>query len=294
MKVGRVPGDAGLEFAPASVTVLVGPNNAGKSLALREIEDVVRSGPLPKHLLVAEVDLPTSMTHAEMMTRLANRGANVSGSTVQTPEKPFVPANRRSWSAIVIDHLLESDATVKRVYQWSRLLRLDGVSRLTLVESQDAGKLSEPPKHLPRVLFDDRAKRERLREIVHEAFGVHLVVDPTDLGRVGLRLSSRAPASEDEELALTPGARSFHAAALPIAESSDGVKAYVGLLGALMEPWFDCVLIDEPEGFSIHRSRDGSALTSQGSAERGTEALSWRHTAATSFSAASKRARTWT
>ena len=35
---GPTPGGAGLELPPSTVTVLVGPNNSGKSLALREIE----------------------------------------------------------------------------------------------------------------------------------------------------------------------------------------------------------------------------------------------------------------
>ena len=38
-RAGSVPGAPGLEIEPPIVTVLVGPNNAGKSQTLRELEE---------------------------------------------------------------------------------------------------------------------------------------------------------------------------------------------------------------------------------------------------------------
>lgn len=37
-RAGPKPADPALRISPTTVTVLVGPNNSGKSLALREIE----------------------------------------------------------------------------------------------------------------------------------------------------------------------------------------------------------------------------------------------------------------
>ena len=45
LKFGRSKEDEALSFNPGSITVFVGPNNSGKSLALREIENYSKSGP---------------------------------------------------------------------------------------------------------------------------------------------------------------------------------------------------------------------------------------------------------
>ena len=51
-----------------SVTILVGPNNSGKSLALREIEQWARGDDQPR-FVVDEIDVerPTDATHAESL-----------------------------------------------------------------------------------------------------------------------------------------------------------------------------------------------------------------------------------
>ena len=60
----------GLHFAPGHMTVFVGPNNSGKSLALRELEGFLEEGGAGARRIVARVDphLPRPDT-AERMLR---------------------------------------------------------------------------------------------------------------------------------------------------------------------------------------------------------------------------------
>ena len=55
---------------------------------------------------------------------------------------------------------------------------------------------------------------------------MYLVIDPTDLGKLRLRLSKHAPANESQERGIHEDAVRFHRNAMSIDQSSDGVKAF--------------------------------------------------------------------
>ena len=84
-------------------------------------------------------------------------------------------------------------------------------------------------------------------------FDQYLVIDPTNLGKLGLRLSKTAPNSELQERGIHEDAVQFHAAAQPIREASDGVKAFVGMITEILAGDPTVLLIDEPEAF-LHPS----------------------------------------
>lgn len=85
--------------------------------------------------------------------------------------------------------------------------------------------------------------------MTYDAFGLHFVIDPTNLGTLRIRMSPRPPADGAEEQAVDERARAFHASAADIAELSDGIKAFTGLVSALISSDFRVVIVDEPEAF---------------------------------------------
>jgi hypothetical protein len=109
-------------------------------------------------------------------------------------------------------------------------LKLDGPSRVGLVSPQAAGDLQKPSHSTLQTLFLDNKRRAIVRKIVEEAFGVYFVIDPTNLGQLRIRLSNRPPMSEIEEKGIHEEALQFHAAAAPIENASDGVKAFTGII----------------------------------------------------------------
>src|SRR5215207_352758 len=61
-RAGLGPGEEPLEIEPATVTVLVGPNNSGKSLTLREIETWCSSANGDRKIIDSiEVEFPTDV-----------------------------------------------------------------------------------------------------------------------------------------------------------------------------------------------------------------------------------------
>ena len=104
-----------------------------------------------------------------------------------------------------------------------------------------------------QVLFRDDKKRKEVRRIIYDAFGQYLVVDPTNLGHLNLRLSNVAPKDDMEERGIHAQAVEFHANAMLIAHASDGVKAFTGMITEMVAGDPSVLLIDEPEAF-LHPS----------------------------------------
>jgi hypothetical protein len=126
---------------------------------------------------------------------------------------------------------------------------LDGRQRINLVAEQAAGDLQSRSTTNLSILFRDDKKRQEVRKIIAEAFGLHFVIDPSNLGRLRIRLSATAPTSDLEERGIHAEALQFHAKAQSIDLASDGVKAFTGIIIALAAGDPRVVLIDEPEAF---------------------------------------------
>jgi hypothetical protein len=140
-----------------------------------------------------------------------------------------------------------------QAYLQHTLLRLDGPGRIALVNQQSAGDLQASQHSTFGVLFFDDAKRKEVRRIVHEAFNLYFVLDPTNLGHLRIRLSDRPPTVPAEERGIDATAVAFHGKALSIDQASDGVKAFTGIITELIAGNPSILLIDEPEAF-LHPS----------------------------------------
>ena len=147
---------------------------------------------------------------------------------------------------------LQNTAADKRffcnAYLRLRTLTLSGQNRIALVGEDIGGDLQHPANNLG-ILFSDDVKRKEVRRIIHDAFDSYLVIDPTNLGQLRFRLSSREPVNDTEERGLHQEAVQFHAAASPIELASDGVKAFAGIITAIIAGDPEVITIDEPEAF---------------------------------------------
>ncbi len=259
LKFGRVPSGTAEQIAATAVTVFVGPNNSGKSRILREIERFCRTGQKDANALLLE-DVSFIGLHAaeieEAITKLlvppARHETTIIGHTFigsrygrhQVPLSDFRNAVKNP------------SQDLHRFCAWfltHNTLILDGSTRIGLVADQAAGDLQMPAQSSLQVLFRDDVKRHEVRRIVYDAFGTYFVIDPTNLGFLRIRLASRAPRDELEERGLHAEAVQFQAAALPIVDASDGVKAFTGILTEVIAGDPSVILIDEPEAF-LHPS----------------------------------------
>jgi len=263
-----------LELPLTPVTIFVGPNNSGKSRALMEIEKWVTQPQGPICQLIEKVEFVpwTPSTVEEELSKIELElgvGELVESDYVMVgklnPQSNAAAKVKIYKPGIVKDAINPNRGTRFHLAPFFGLftLRLDGKNRLALTDQQRAGDLLSTAQNHIAHLFNDNAALMEVRRVVYEAFGKYLVIDPTNIGHLRLRLSGRPPLDEREEKGWDSVSKEFHRQATPIADASDGVKAFVGMLITLIAGQPKVTLIDEPEAF-LHPalcSRLGKEIT---------------------------------
>ncbi|MCG8272389.1 ATP-binding protein [Aquamicrobium sp. NLF2-7] len=237
------------------ITIFVGPNNSGKSLILRELEQAFNTHPFPTGLHILkdyQIEWPTlesmnstldKMKHFNNLNLPAGYVTlgrlNPSGGqeTIQMDENDLFriagEKDDKNWMAT-------------QYLKWG-VIRLDGRSRFNLTNDQQGHDLIGPSQNVLMHLFKDDLARQKVRALVKEAFALNFVIDPTNLGQLRIRLSDKEPLADEQSL--NADARKFHADAVYIKDASDGVQAFTGIVTAICSGEFHTILVDEPEAF---------------------------------------------
>jgi len=259
LKFGSAQGMEHTAFDTTPVTVFVGPNNSGKSKVLAEIHRYCAEGTKAANDLileglvfeeVAEHSAKGNLEHVILKPKLNET----------LPPEHVIVGKRGTRIQVRKEQLLNaikhpnSDARIFCAWYLSyNTIILNGKNRIDIVNEQTGGDLQQPPHSSFQVLFRDDEKRNEVRRIVHDAFNSYFVIDPTNLGKLRLKLSKRAPATKMEERGIHDEAVKYHGEALPIGQASDGVKAFTGMITEIIAGDPKVLLIDEPEAF-LHPS----------------------------------------
>ncbi|WP_189340237.1 MULTISPECIES: AAA family ATPase [unclassified Mesorhizobium] len=233
-----------------SITIFVGPNNSGKSLALSEIQQWLSQGHLKNTSLLAEMEFsPLTAEEADAyigtvraLPRLdENLGAEF--IVVQLPNGRN-HVHRQNF-AVSLANPQKDPANFARMYAIHKSLNLDGPARVNLCNPQDRGDLKSPQSAFAR-LFTNDERRRRLSNLVHDATGQYLVIDATEGGQLQVRFADRLP---EDERSLGDANIQFMKNARPLGSVSDGVRAYAGILVQMLAGDPRVITIDEPEAF---------------------------------------------
>ncbi|WP_166143481.1 ATP-dependent endonuclease [Methylosinus sp. RM1] len=259
LKAGSTPNASSLKIQTTPITIFVGPNNSGKSRVLNEIEQFCSTGSISQDNVVL-AGMTFFPIEAERIEKLI---AEITVKPIQGENIPIghvIVGGKRGRQSVNCEQLKEwmlAPENNKRPFCNSflrhTLLKLNGPNRINLVSEQATQDLQGTQHQTLGLLFTDDTKRSEVRRIVYEAFGIYLVVDPTNLGHLRIRLSTRAPSNAAEERGIDQVAVKFHSEANLIAEASDGVKAFTGIIAEVVAGDPSILLIDEPEAF-LHPS----------------------------------------
>ena len=248
-------GERRIELPAQGITVFVGPNNSGKSLVLREIESAISNNPKPSDLKIVddfEIEWPDQAQierdlGSTVQTRPVGLGADQVFFGRFGPNGQFEGTTTNKNDLVAMAGRHENKQWLASNFLRFFLLRLDGRTRFELTNDRPMGDLLQVPQNILTRLFVDDALRREVRAQIFEAFGLHLVIDPTHGGQLRIRLSAREPTSDEQSL--SEQARRFHSEALYIKDTSDGVQAYVGIVSSVLAGHYRGLLIDEPEAF---------------------------------------------
>jgi ABC-type cobalamin/Fe3+-siderophores transport system ATPase subunit len=275
-QAGSRPRVEPLEVEPATVMVLVGPNNSGKSLALREIETWCSSADQDRKVVDSiEVEFPPDVEGAKSLMEPFIAWSEVGKVQVSNPDGTveFMDWNcgmhRPSLGpgqSVQTDRFFENqiqlnlermvpgtgdmyEGNLRSLLTRWHVIRLDGRRRFELTDSVEGGDLTEPPANHLLALAQNGAAREEVRKLTFEAFRRYFVLDFLKVGWVRIRMSRQPPGDDDEELGLGARAQAFHREATLIEEMGDGAKCFTGLVAAVLSQRLGILLIDEPEAF---------------------------------------------
>jgi len=257
IKFGSSPSKPPLEVDTTPITVFVGPNNSGKSKVLIEIQSFCNNG---------NISTTDVILNGLDFAPLPDPDGEINKHTLAPkPNELVQPGHiiygKGTWrNQVHRGNLLTflSDTSGQRqnfcgYYASFNTIRIDGGSRINLIQPQPTGDLQAHPNNSLGVLFKDNSKRSEVRRIIFDAFKKYFVIDPTNSGQLRIRLSDTAPADEIQERGLHEDAIEFHRKAVEITLASDGVKAFTGIITTLVAGDPKIILIDEPEAF-LHPS----------------------------------------
>jgi ABC-type cobalamin/Fe3+-siderophores transport system ATPase subunit len=256
LKFGPTASSSKLTIEPTSITVFVGPNNSGKSKIIGEIaHQCIQGGDAPGDVILDHIEFD----------RFDESRA---GKAIEDlPIEPKHPAAGKDFISVrqgrniiqiyrpsLFQALLDPNDQEKRKvfssnYLKPKTLVLNGRNRIDLVREQPGEDLLQPAKSSFQKLFKDDALRSRLSKIVQKSLESYLVIDPTKMGSLRLRLSLAPPPSAEIERGLGEASVTFHNAAQDIAEASDGAKAFIGIMAEILAGDPKVLLMDEPEAF---------------------------------------------
>lgn len=261
---GARPGAAGPTAELGNVTLLVGPNNSGKSLALRELAEWASPRqeppqPWPGGRIIASADANWPETPEALEQFLLKRAAPQPAESkpymigirnFPLEQQPEMPSGG-SGVAMVRRYQPGTDLSLHCQTQAMPhyVARLDGQSRFGLSEPRSLTSLREPPSNHLMAILRDPELHSRVDSMVEQAFGLHFVVDMTQPPTLQVALSEDGPPPNWHERLLAEDVIAYQRDATPVSAFSDGVKVYTGLVSAVQSLPHLLMLVDEPEAF---------------------------------------------
>jgi predicted ATPase len=234
-----------IAFESTDVVLIVGPNNSGKSAALRGIRDRLHN-PATQNPVVKAAQAKKTGTTEQLLDWLASW---VMKREDGNPGNPVYHAfgHGLHLSQVQADWG-RGDGALAGLLRWMCVL-LNADERLQM--SRPASSISlvrDPPSHPNHYLQRDDALELRLSNRFRQAFGVDLIVHRNAGNQVPLHVGERPiPGSGEDRVSVGFISRLEQ---LPTLEDQgDGMRSFAGVLLATSVGRESILLVDEPEAF---------------------------------------------
>lgn len=226
------------------VVVFVGPNNAGKSVALRELEERLGNKPIETIVVksVTRHDTGTSQGFQAFLSkylRIKAEGANrvFSGYGINFA----MPGNEDlSWPS---RHF--------RSFRSLFCMRIPTENRITGSNSAEAVDPSQGVfSHPIHMLYDDDRLEGKISGYFSRAFGQDLILDRTSGRQFPLRVGQRIKPEVGEDRISKTYRDRLRASTVLLQDQGDGMRSFASVILYLLAPVTPSILLlDEPEAF---------------------------------------------
>lgn len=244
----------GESFMVGQLTILVGPNNCGKSQTLRDIRDFLKKGSADQLLTIQAVDvllpcLEETLKHVTSRPHTSPGHQHIFGVGSDLQSRHEVSPNT-AW----LENNFDASTGVWRdptqflqVFGSYWVAHLDAERRFQLAaptESYDTRNES-PANALQAFFGQGRTAVEELRKAFKAAFGVDVALDWAAMRRLALAIGDEFGEIPDTREALD----NLLKKAPPLASQGDGYRSFAGVVLSTLTFPDRVLLLDEPEAF---------------------------------------------
>ncbi|NGN40273.1 AAA family ATPase [Mesorhizobium sp. CGMCC 1.15528] len=228
---------------PHDIVVFVGPNNAGKSEALRELEYHI--GTRSKCTIIPNVKLRkvgTSSEVLELVERESQRTGSVSDNSIRLSGYGYTfetSAILNGW-----EHYLEQVRPFfcRRINTEHRITGSNSVASFEV--------LLEPASHPIQILYTDNQTEERISQYFKTAFDQDLIVFKVGGSSIPLLVGRRPLLQPDEDRTSSSYNQRLIASTVRLERQGDGMRSFATVvLHTLTAQSPSILLLDEPEAF---------------------------------------------
>ena len=232
-----------ISLNPDSILVFVGPNNAGKSQAIRDIYDMVSDNPQGVVVKSELIDKPNVDDVSAFMKEYAvldARHSKYNGFNFDIYEY-----NYQKYSDCV-----EAEEPLPDGFREAFFAFLNTGDRLSVCNPADQIDRTAPAENLIHVLTRDEGYRSKVSNAFREAFDTDVLPHYTNGASIPLCLGGDIRSFEAESSFEIYEKLNGYLDQYPKAHlQGDGIKSYLGILLYLYYGQFSTLFIDEPESF---------------------------------------------
>lgn len=234
--------DTQIHLNPDDIVVLVGPNNSGKSVSLKEIEDHLRHNVPPTHVVKSvEIDKVGDVPAVEKLIEEHSHKTYPNGSLHYSGSDYNLQASSiaKGWG---------NNLDIVRPF-FCRRLKTE--SRITDSNAATSFKvLSEAASRPIQMLYADSNIEERLSGYFKNAFGLELIVLKGGGSEIPLLVGGNVPLESGEDRTSKSYLERLMRKASPLMEQGDGMRSFASvILEMLANRAPSILLLDEPEAF---------------------------------------------
>lgn len=235
-------------------TVLVGPNNTGKSQTLLDIHAIMQSNKRMENVRTTIVDKieyqPQSFDEFRVELTMGEHPNSADRKRIYGISPDLQELSNQDLQDHQIESLEDSDDITEhnrfRYLTKFKVALLDASSRLNIAESSPTYDVSDGyPQDILQKLYTAPDARQRLRDAFRDTFGKDILLDYSSLQRFILRIADDFGENE-KNLLEPPGDHSNYKR---IDNQGAGFKSFAGVVLSLLLTEYRVVLLDEPEAF---------------------------------------------
>lgn len=253
-KIEKIHFNDGSSICPGALTIIVGPNNCGKSRILKDIKSITTD--MNQHsVVVTEVEYTIPDTVKDLIAAYNIRAysdinKNVSirtlSSNLMSQHNIGVGAD---WEQNCQDWLAQKNENTKNNFrQWFGsffVSLLETEDRLKLIKETESSEKGETNNLLQAFYYEGSKVENKLREVVKEAFTKDIRLDFSTLRRILFRIGDNLEPVPTDLRDAIPFFEKFE----KLDEQGDGLRSFVANLVVILVGKRPVLLIDEPESF---------------------------------------------